>query len=183
MQIWLRIVPTYVGSTQSITWASRRTTNHSHVCGINIAAGSPTSLWGESFPRMWDQRLKYVLFTSPPRIIPTYVGSTPSESCRLPWVPNHSHVCGINRGTKWQVLISNESFPRMWDQPVCVISLSATFRIIPTYVGSTRISAYSPTTSSNHSHVCGINWLSSFAVSLIHESFPRMWDQPAQHYC
>ena len=107
---------------------------------------------------MWDQRLKYVVFTNPPRIIPTYVGSTSSAGYDEGRDSNHSHVCGINRTSCTSRTVGNESFPRMWDQPAALHFVVRQERIIPTYVGSTLI--------------CLL-----FSVHAL-ESFPRMWDQP-----
>ena len=72
----LRIIPTYVGSTISSCTEGMRTTNHSHVCGINDSQIANPSCFLESFPRMWDQLCKIQLFSRFARIIPTYVGST-----------------------------------------------------------------------------------------------------------
>ena len=100
MQCVDRIIPTYVGSTESAETDFKRVSNHSHVCGINRNSERSTHRNSESFPRMWDQRRRlYWTATSStesfprmwdqprfpvfregaPRIIPTYVGSTRFE--------------------------------------------------------------------------------------------------------
>ena len=53
-----RIIPTYVGSTKSLVNRIAKTTNHSHVCGINSRNDCLTHSKNESFPRMWDQLLE-----------------------------------------------------------------------------------------------------------------------------
>ena len=51
------------------------------------------------------------------------------------------------------------------------------WRIIPTYVGSTARTNIKYCNGANHSHVCGINLFMFPRLSLLSESFPRMWDQ------
>ena len=193
-----RIIPTYVGSTRRTR--ARRTTgsNHSHVCGINVHNEFISMLIFESFPRMWDQQEHPAQHSTQPRIIPTYVGSTPrlllSSTCRT----NHSHVCGINMHMDEAEVKNIESFPRMWDQQLHAECRLALRRIIPTYVGSTFAKNAFRDLASNHSHVCGINgvYVTAYArrnriiptyvgstggfsggVVTSVESFPRMWDQ------
>ena len=114
---------------------------------------------------MWDQLLVQFIKIRLDRIIPTYVGSTLRLIVPLPYLPNHSHVCGIN------ILISLddsrvcESFPRMWDQRNIHILHFLRVRIIPTYVGSTARRAVFALKDPNHSHVCGINVMLSTLTS------------------
>ena len=76
MQMFRRIIPTYVGSTRRSGSLPLLQPNHSHVCGINACSASQNSTKSESFPRMWDQQDFSVLLFIEDRIIPTYVGST-----------------------------------------------------------------------------------------------------------
>ena len=111
-----RIIPTYVGSTATITKSRLNISNHSHVCGINSWRVSVRVSGSESFPRMWDQPILVHDLVNSVRIIPTYVGSTQQFSALPERHPNHSHVCGINSHFFWHSSTSAESFPRMWDQ-------------------------------------------------------------------
>ena len=52
----MRIIPTYVGSTDGCIDPAKTEANHSHVCGINQASYHLPQALAESFPRMWDQR-------------------------------------------------------------------------------------------------------------------------------
>ena len=79
LRFWLRIIPTYVGSTDRSVGRRKIRTNHSHVCGINDVQGLYEAIERESFPRMWDQQLRIVFLCKIHRIIPTYVGSTPCD--------------------------------------------------------------------------------------------------------
>ena len=45
-------------------------------------------------------------------------------------------------------------------------------------MGSTRDRHAQVDSSTNHSHVCGINKITVNGCTLDNESFPRMWDQP-----
>ena len=112
-----RIIPTYVGSTVKRSFEHFTPSNHSHVCGINDSSSSPSSVVGESFPRMWDQ---------PHATMPEPLSRS-----------NHSHVCGINNCILIFCSSSSESFPRMWDQRGVYPDSFQISRIIPTYVGST----------------------------------------------
>ena len=137
MQIWSRIIPTYVGSTGARTSFGWELPNHSHVCGINAFTSASDKSFIESFPRMWDQR-------------------SPASGMGEAWT-NHSHVCGINRNNAPSVFTHSESFPRMWDQLHDTQQGDVPDRIIPTYVGSTTWKMNTASSGTNHSHVCGIN--------------------------
>ena len=133
-----RIIPTYVGSTLFHADVQRLFSNHSHVCGINFFIQCSKKGTIESFPRMWDQHADEKHSIPRIRIIPTYVGSTESNGIPYIHMTNHSHVCGINGPSESEKPISNESFPRMWDQQLKRITKFDSIRIIPTYVGSTH---------------------------------------------
>ena len=66
----------------------------------------------------------------------------------------------------------------MWDQHELYGRALAVARIIPTYVGSTRLIGATTSLAPNHSHVCGINFKKIIDGCIFVESFPRMWDQP-----
>ena len=65
----------------------------------------------------------------------------------------------------------------MWDQLIFRNIRCLDFRIIPTYVGSTREIRRPDDDAANHSHVCGINYTRKTRMKVRFESFPRMWDQ------
>ena len=69
----------------------------------------------------------------------------------------------------------------MWDQLEARLPLTARYRIIPTYVGSTAYHLQQLAQSPNHSHVCGINTKILNFDGVENESFPRMWDQLIIH--
>ena len=132
-----RIIPTYVGSTPAAPSCHGGSSNHSHVCGINAPASSSMVACVESFPRMWDQLIGFLIADAVLRIIPTYVGSTVLVGGGGLCPTNHSHVCGINRKAWLEGDWDSESFPRMWDQRDERKAFCRVLRIIPTYVGST----------------------------------------------
>ena len=136
----------------------------------------------ESFPRMWDQLPEKKDIKTVLRIIPTYVGSTICILRISQPDANHSHVCGINQEVLQKAADLFESFPRMWDQPCRLCADTLCFRIIPTYVGSTKFIIKIKHCSTNHSHVCGINSISFSIYAAASESFPRMWDQRIQSF-
>ena len=175
--VYSRIIPTYVGSTCFTEFTPRFWANHSHVCGINSTSNCLPVVPIESFPRMWDQLFSPAVQISILRIIPTYVGSTLHDSFYISSPPNHSHVCGINLIDPFSPFRMAESFPRMWDQRFVRPGDVEGVRIIPTYVGSTKIRAMLLGLAANHSHVCGINFLYTHSPQISDESFPRMGDQ------
>ena len=177
-----RIIPTYVGSTVAVLVLALGHPNHSHVCGINENKVLFQTYEDESFPRMWDQHHILCPVQKWFRIIPTYVGSTPSPLKSSNENSNHSHVCGINQEVLQKAADLFESFPRMWDQPCRLCADTLCFRIIPTYVGSTKFIIKIKHCSTNHSHVCGINSISFSIYAAASESFPRMWDQRIQSF-
>ena len=158
----MRIIPTYVGSTVPIL--------------------DPCSYTFESFPRMWDQLHLFLGSSVRIRIIPTYVGSTHRVPSQSREDSNHSHVCGINTTALSRTPKNTESFPRMWDQRPPDEYPSSNTRIIPTYVGSTRLVVCLDALSPNHSHVCGINRAGRVLIINVGESFPRMWDQHVEKF-
>ena len=137
---FLRIIPTYVGSTVSTFHKGAGHPNHSHAYGINAEMLMLSVSDSESFPRMWDQRACVLRFQAPCRIIPTHVGSTKHSRKSSMAASNHSHACGINGIHLSSTIVTSESFPRMWDQQILLAETSSRFRIIPTYVGSTVMS-------------------------------------------
>ena len=173
----IRIIPTYVGSTQPVKPFCLDPSNHSHVCGINSLFLKYPVIITESFPRMWDQRERRTMAQTLFRIIPTYVGSTCTNALSASCSSNHSHVCGINSSFTFLIFLTAESFPRMWDQPTFYADTQSLNRIIPTYVGSTIIYLPFKIRLTNHSHVCGINVARRSRQIASVESFPRMWDQ------
>ena len=134
---FVRIIPTYVGSTRPDSTIGITCSNHSHVCGINVIHHFALSSFSESFPRMWDQQRNISITVDGDRIIPTYVGSTYASLPFSLYTSNHSHVCGINPSTTNSRPQKSESFPRMWDQLSRLSNFNVCDRIIPTYVGST----------------------------------------------
>ena len=114
---------------------------------------------------MWDQPAKAANQRLLRRIIPTYVGSTRSKEKLYSAGSNHSHVCGINDAVHKPHKNGNESFPRMWDQQTRSRVKRLSFRIIPTYVGSTMPQLIRSHSHPNHSHVCGINPTNSFYLA------------------
>ena len=55
LDVYARIIPTYVGSTRKAGAHGIYIANHSHVCGINGCKCFNRYKRVESFPRMWDQ--------------------------------------------------------------------------------------------------------------------------------
>ena len=95
--IYVRIIPTHVGSTTDAFCKLLTITNHSHACGINPLQRASAEHVSESFPRMWDQRHEAEGGGQSDRIIPTHVGSTMRVISTTQMKTNHSHACGINR--------------------------------------------------------------------------------------
>ena len=88
---------------------------------------------------------------------------------------NHPHVCGDYLIVNYGCSYCSESPPRMWGlrgtQYLDVIS----FRITPTYVGTTLEFFRGIANVTNHPHVCGDYQLSWLHCIIALESPPRMW--------
>ena len=91
-----RIIPTPVGWTLLSCWLAFCLPNHSHACGMNRSLLSWLKKQSESFPRLWDELGKIILFFPRIRIIPTPVGWIRNRYFKPYNASNHSHACGMN---------------------------------------------------------------------------------------
>ena len=153
--IFMRITPTYVGSTLQYTLYILGIWDHPHVCGQyshqwysrHLPLGSP--------PRMWVVHHLFYFPENQPRITPTYVGSTRYQYTHWQENQDHPHVCGQYQMyfRKKQNMVGSP--PRMW-----VVHVSQQYhrlkdRITPTYVGSTKLVFTRVNYIKDHPHVCG----------------------------
>ena len=128
---------------------------------MNFICGFRTAYHLESFPRLWDELMEFACTEILTRIIPTPVGWTPNSLWCIPTAPNHSHACGMNWDCWYDHHYRYESFPRLWDEPQVLRYGYWCTRIIPTPVGWTQGYWWNSSSTSNHSHACGMNPINS----------------------
>ena len=134
----VRLIPTHVGQTTSVsamvscftTHSHARGTNqfirhslifpttHSHARGTNPQCSVHASSSPDSFPRTWDKLLRAGQFPVIEGLIPTHVGQT-------------IHVNAL-------IEIKPDSFPRTWDKLDIRFFIHCALRLIPTHVGQTK---------------------------------------------
>ena len=91
---FLRITPTYVGSTiksVSQVWGPE---DHPHVCGKYEVVAEKIPSGEGSPPRMWEVPINAEVCQSAFGITPTYVGSTLDVTLSCSEARDHPHVCG-----------------------------------------------------------------------------------------
>ena len=110
------------------------------------------------------------------RITPTYVGSTKLGGGNDMAMWDHPHVCGKYLIYLQVIEMVVGSPPRMWEVLTLLFISDISFRITPTYVGSTITEEVQVIDSGDHPHVCG-KYFSASAIGLpASGSPPRMWE-------
>ena len=89
-----RIIPTYVGNTDSLHNRPPRKADHPHVCGEHAVALRMLDGEHGSSPRMWGTLHGWQSSGCRGRIIPTYVGNTSRRIGDALTGADHPHVCG-----------------------------------------------------------------------------------------
>ena len=130
-------------------------TDHPHVCGEHLRRLYAARYGHGSSPRMWGTLICRDGLGSDLRIIPTYVGNTPSMSLIPSDTTDHPHVCGEHLIPLATALHRCGSSPRMWGTPTAYLAFQICTRIIPTYVGNTTNQSRFSTLTADHPHVCG----------------------------
>ena len=149
------IIPTRVGTRSRASVHPYLTLDHPHACGDK---GHLTALCladGGSSPRVWGQVSSQRCLQLWSRIIPTRVGTSgevPDYDCVC---RDHPHACGDKSLYLHFSRLSLGSSPRVWGQVSDIIVSLRTSRIIPTRVGTSKMTKKEEWEAKDHPHACG----------------------------
>ena len=170
-----RLIPTCVGSTLSNIRVAVRFAAHPHVCGEHAHAAAISSVGVGSSPRVWGAQHVPVFVAAEHRLIPTCVGSTVGAVDAVFKGSAHPHVCGEHLGEGVEAPAGSGSSPRVWGALSPRRARYPDRWLIPTCVGSTRISRLPLRRVAAHPHVCGEHFRRRGVHSAQHGSSPRVW--------
>ena len=172
-----RIIPTRVGTRITPTLAYGSMMHHPHACGDKTGRKTPGEALTESSPRVWGQACIIYTVCACVRIIPTRVGTRLKRTGKLRHKINHPHACGDKKiqavfcSSRWQ------SSPRVWGQDLSNIVDFGTKRIIPTRVGTSKLTCLTMTSARDHPHACGDKFDFTCDLNQSIGSSPRVWGQ------
>ena len=98
-----------------------------------------------------------------------------------PWHADedHPHACGDKKRLGGYAIGESGSSPRVWGQVSDIIVSLRTSRIIPTRVGTSKMTKKEEWEAKDHPHACGDKTLGTFGVASAIGSSPRVWGQAA----
>jgi len=109
------------------------------------------------------------------RFIPTHVGNSLILIERYMLRSVHPHACGELRHAGDSFTHGGGSSPRMWGTLLYIDHLKLCARFIPTHVGNSFSIDLRPSQGPVHPHACGELINTSFFISHMIGSSPRMW--------
>jgi len=172
---WARFIPTPVGNTKAIQWASTRPTVHPHARGEHGAGRGDAGQQRGSSPRPWGTRQRAGRAGRPARFIPTPVGNTATSRPTAPTGSVHPHARGEHRVGCVLRLLCLGSSPRPWGTLHQLQVVHQDHRFIPTPVGNTPAPgrpqgprAVHPHARGEHGNQVGKTWSAG-------GSSPRPW--------
>ena len=171
----LRLIPTCVGSTRTVSARMSSRAAHPHVCGEHCLWLAGWVEGNGSSPRVWGARILRIIVRLKIRLIPTCVGSTGTAPRRHPAYAAHPHVCGEHRVILHVKLFVYGSSPRVWGAPYPHRAHPPAPRLIPTCVGSTDTQVTDKFSAPAHPHVCGEHFESVAPAMDGYGSSPRVW--------
>ena len=132
------IIPTRVGTSFGKYFFLSFYQDHPHACGdkLTVCCRIPRLLG--SSPRVWGQVRYHSNLITLLRIIPTRVGTSPSNFPVSNNKKDHPHACGDKEAVIPQFLMLIGSSPRVWGQDAQLTRIEKRLRIIPTRVGTSN---------------------------------------------
>ena len=153
--LYMRIIPTRVGTRSCYRSSDSWTWDHPHACGDKGLTSDQYVLLRGSSPRVWGQVVNVEFDPKKKRIIPTRVGTREKELKPYKKVQDHPHACGDKQSLSQRTSQAQGSSPRVWGQ----VSSGETWRvpcgIIPTRVGTRTFSKRASLLYKDHPHACG----------------------------
>ena len=126
---------------------------------------------------MWGQVLQPAEYSGSDGIIPTRVGTSfpPALWAVLYW--DHPHACGDKVTTPPPLVSVKGSSPRVWGQDNSNSDSVSVRRIIPTRMGTSKLSFCEPRLSKDHPHAYGDKPQGCLLQAFLAGSSPRVWGQ------
>ena len=172
-----RIIPTRVGTSNTGYSFGKHLQDHPHACGDKNGYKCYDLCCGGSSPRVWGQVLGRHTQHSNCRIIPTRVGTRKGRYLGNGYVKDHPHACGDKFKRKCCSECLATSSPRVWGQVNAILSGLAYGRIIPTRVGTRKVSRARSEGGEDHPHACGDKVMDRERSDPPQGSSPRVWGQ------
>ena len=134
--MYIRIIPTRVGTRYSTLFHTVKYQDHPHACGDKTQFSHSFHTCAGSSPRVWGQELNIIRQNKYYRIIPTRVGTSCKTKKLVGDLEDHPHACGDKIISIKGVIFLEGSSPRVWGQGLPATIAYTTNRIIPTRVGT-----------------------------------------------
>ena len=177
--VFLRIIPTRVGTSKVICYPAHHSWDHPHACGDKADCLKTTKTRAGSSPRVWGQVRPCFGRFPLQRIIPTRVGTRTSQTHFRTLLKDHPHACGDKKVVLAVLVVVAGSSPRVWGQGKSLQSSAHGKGIIPTRVGTRRALYRSQSLWKDHPHACGDKIVPISSIRIIVGSSPRVWGQAA----
>ena len=152
-----RIIPTRMGTRSGLQSLRNRRKDHPHAYGDKIFLIYGLTIQRGSSPRVWGQVIINAPRTSPPRIIPTRMGTSTSPPFPVRPSRDHPHAYG-DKGFVGEY----NGYP---------------IRIIPTRMGTRGDYSAATNTGEDHPHAYGDKLPDTLITATSSGSSPRVWGQ------
>ena len=126
---------------------------------------------------MWGQATATEVSTNLSGIIPTRVGTSDRNACRVCKRWDHPHACGDKQDNVEETKQRLGSSPRVWGQEIRKDETNHLYRIIPTRVGTSDKNRTARHFCKDHPHACGDKSTLLRPCVLLQGSSPRVWGQ------
>ena len=110
------IIPTRVGTSTHLRAKSLSAQDHPHACGDKWYRDFKFPFARGSSPRVWGQATATEVSTNLSGIIPTRVGTSDRNACRVCKRWDHPHACGDKQDNVEETKQRLGSSPRVWGQ-------------------------------------------------------------------
>ena len=173
----LWIIPTRMGTSITVKTPAVKPSDHPHAYGDkqvqnyekNGVKGSSPRVWGQEFSMQFQQKRK--------RIIPTRMGTSDGAATGNKSKEDHPHAYGDKLFALKSSILPMGSSPRVWGQVSAAFCVAVNHGIIPTRMGTSRLSPFGAEGSEDHPHAYG----DKLILILTHRkrlgSSPRVWGQ------
>ena len=151
----LRIIPTRVGTRNSLPFFATASKDHPHACGDKRECSNFLQVLQGSSPRVWGQVSSSKKATRSLRIIPTRVGTSGIRDNACSRAKDHPHACGDKSACFKLAKSVVGSSPRVWGQDIKKAVACDCRRIIPTRVGTRPQRHGIHRRGRDHPHACG----------------------------
>ena len=136
--VWLGIIPTRVGTRLNAIRNSASQKDHPNACGDKWYRDFKFPFARGSSPRVWGQVSTLIRWLALDDIIPTRVGTSDRNACRVCKRWDHPHACGDKQDNVEETKQRLGSSPRVWGQVLDYCSGCFEYGIIPTRVGTSN---------------------------------------------